>query len=177
MVQSWLVKNCDTQVFLRAIGFRHLKESINFSNSRDVLGDEGLDLGLEVYLLGLVTLDVLEQFFDLIRHGQVSIGSWVVSSWNFLLILVILVIFSRLLNLWLLLHLGHLSWLLGLLLSSSCGMLNIYVDIDLIILFVRLNLLAVVDIDCQVKRLVVNFLALNLRILYSFPVCRFVRTA
>jgi hypothetical protein len=56
-------------------------------------------------------------------------------------------------------------------------MLNIDVDIDLIVLFVRLNLLAVIDIDCQVKRLVVNFLALHLRILRSFPVCLLIRTA
>lgn len=55
-------------------------------------------------------------------------------------------------------------------------MLNIDVDIYFVIFLVRLNLLAVVDIDCQVKRLVVNFLTLHLRILSSLAVCHFVRT-
>ena len=120
VVKSWLIKNCDTQVLLRAIGFGHLKEGIDFSNSRDVLGNEWLDLGLEVYLLRLVTLDVLKEFFDLIRNGQVCIRGWIVSSWDFLLILIVLIIFGWLLRLGHFLHLLHLSWLLGLLLSSSC---------------------------------------------------------
>lgn len=49
---------------------------------------------------------------------------------------------------------GFLIWAL---------MLDVNIDVDFIVFFVRFNFLAVIDIDCHVKWLVVHFLAFDLR--------------
>ena len=64
-VKGWLIQYADTQVFLGAVGLRHFQESIYFTDRRYVFGNEWLQLSIEVYLLRLVSLDVLEQFLDL----------------------------------------------------------------------------------------------------------------
>ena len=92
MIQTRLVQNSDTKIFLLAIRLWHLQEGINFSDSWDVVWDEWLDLCVELDLLRLVALNVLKHFFELLRHGQVCILVWIVSAWNFLLILIVIFI-------------------------------------------------------------------------------------
>ena len=143
VIKARFVKNGDTEVFLVAIGLGHLQESIDLSDSGDVVGDEGLDLGIELNLLGLIATDVLEDFLKLGRNGQVSVLVGVVCTWHFLFILVVIVIISALL-LHLLLEL-LLRCLLLLLLLSLGILLNIHVD--LIFLFVGVDFFGVVHID------------------------------
>lgn len=66
MVKAGFVQNRDTQVFLLTIGLGHLKEGINLTDSRDVVRNEGLDLGVQVNLLGLVALNVLKHLLQLL---------------------------------------------------------------------------------------------------------------
>jgi hypothetical protein len=65
VIQTWFVKDSDTQVFLLSIWLWHLQESINFTNSWDVVRNEWLDLGFQINFLGLVSLNVLKHFFEL----------------------------------------------------------------------------------------------------------------
>ena len=90
MIQTRLIQNSDTKVFLLAIRLGHLQEGINFSDSWDVVWDEWLDLCVELDLLRLVALNVLKHFLKLLRHGQVCILVRIVSAWNFLLILIVI---------------------------------------------------------------------------------------
>jgi len=66
MVEAGLIQNGDTQVLLLTIGLGHLKEGINLSDSRDVVRNEWLDLGVEINLLGLVALNVLKHLLQLL---------------------------------------------------------------------------------------------------------------
>lgn len=99
MVKTRLIQDIDTQIFLLAIGFGHLKEGVDFANCRDVVRDKRFNLRVQFDLLGLVPLNVLKNVFDLLRNGQVRIGVGVVSSWHFLLVLVVFVILSLVLAL------------------------------------------------------------------------------
>ena len=90
MIQTRLVQNSDTKVFLLAIRLWHLQEGINFSDSWDVVWDEWLDLCVELDLLRLVALNVLKHFLELLRHGKVCILVGIVSAWNFLLIFIVI---------------------------------------------------------------------------------------
>ena len=92
MIQTRLIQNSDTKVFLLAIRLWHLQEGINFSDSWDVVWDEWLDLCVELDLLGLVALNILKHFLELLRHGQVCILVWIVSAWNLLLILIVILV-------------------------------------------------------------------------------------
>ena len=66
VVKAGLIKYANTQVLFLSVRFRHLKEGVDLSDSGDVVWDEGLELGFEVDLLWLVTLNVLEHFLKLL---------------------------------------------------------------------------------------------------------------
>ena len=83
----------------------------------------------------------------------------VVGAWDFLLIVVILIIFL-LSSLLLLLHI-HLLLLGGLGFLCLC-LVVVHVDINLIFFLLRVNLLAIVNINCKIKRLVVHLRAFNI---------------
>lgn len=138
-VESWLIQLGDTEILLGAIWLWHFEASINLSNCWYVIGNEGLQLGVEVELLWLVPLDVLEQVLDVLGHLQVGVLSWVVCSWHLLVVFAIVVIFGSLLLL-LVRNIGLLlrALCLGLsliLLLILCAASDI-VHVDLIILFV-----------------------------------------
>lgn len=94
IVEARFVQDGDTEVLLGAIGLRHLKEGVNLTDCRDVVRNERLNLSLQIYLLGLVPLDVLKNLFDLGRNGQISVGIRVISAWHLLLVLIIIVVIS-----------------------------------------------------------------------------------
>lgn len=99
MIKRGFIKYCDTEVFLGAIRLGHLKEGIHLADSWNKVRYERLKLGLKINLLGLVSSDVFEEFFDLARDRQVDELDGIIRTWDFLLVVVILVIFCH----WLLL--------------------------------------------------------------------------
>lgn len=159
MVEARLVKHCNTKVFLLSIRLGHLEESVNLTDSRDVVGNEWLDLGLELNLLRLVPLDVIKHVFELLGNGQVRILVRVVGTWHLLLVLVVLVILSLRALLHLLLHVLLTCLLLLLLLSLG---LDVDVDIDLVFFLIRVYLFGIVDIHRQVKWLILHFVPLHI---------------
>jgi len=127
VVEAGFIKYVNTEVFRLTVGLGHLKECIDFSDCRDVVGDKRLDLGFQVNLLGLVTLNVLEHLLKLLCNGKVSVLVWVISTWNFLLIFIVFIFFCLLLSLLLHLLLSDLSLFdLGLI---------VHVDVDLVFFF------------------------------------------
>ena len=154
MVKTRFIKNRDTQVLVRTIRLRHLKEGIDLTNSGNVVWNKWLDLCVQINLLWLVTLNVLKHFLQLLWNWQVCILVRVICSWNFLLIFIILLIFL-LLGTLLHLLLRNLSRLLLLSLR-----LHVNIHIHFIFLFIRVNLFRVVHIDGKIKRLILNLAAL-----------------
>jgi hypothetical protein len=98
-VECWLIKLSDTKILLSSIWLRHFEASIHFSNCWHIIGNEWLQFSIEVKLLWLVPLNILEQVFDILRHLQVGVLCWVVSSGNFFIIFTFFIILG--------------SWLLG----------------------------------------------------------------
>ena len=94
-IKCGLVKLVDTQVFLLAIWLWHLEEGINFANSWYVIWNERLKFCIQVYLLWLVSLNVLKEIFHIVLNLQIRVISRVVSTWNLFIIIciVLLVVF------------------------------------------------------------------------------------
>lgn len=137
------------------VGLGHLQEGIDLTNSWDIIGDEGLDLGLEINLLRLIALNVLKHLLQLLCNWQVCILVWIISSRDFLLILIVVVI---------VLLLGMLHLLLlrlrGLLLLGLGLDINIY--INFIFLLIAVDLFRIIDIDSQIEWLVFNLVSLDI---------------
>jgi len=142
-VQSWLIQHIDSEVFLLSRRLWHLEERVDFSNCRHVVGNEWLELGLEVNLLGLISLDVLEQVLDILGYLQVGIISWVVGPWDFLLVLVVIIIISATCRLlletgWLLSCNALLNLLLLHRLLPRCAVSE-RIDLVLVLVIIRFN--------------------------------------
>jgi len=86
-VQAGLVQNIDAKRFSLAIGSRHFELGVNFSNRGNVVGDEGLQLGLQVDLLRLEIRDVDEQVLHFLRHIQISVLCGIISPGNWPIII------------------------------------------------------------------------------------------
>ena len=69
VVQTWLVEDCNTEVFFLSIWLWHLEEGVNLAHCGNVVRDEGLDLRVKLNLLRLVALNVLKHLLEFLRHG------------------------------------------------------------------------------------------------------------
>jgi hypothetical protein len=158
VVKAGLVQNRDTEVFLLTIRFGHLEEGVDLTDSRDVVGDEWLDLRVKVDLLGLVALNVLKHLLQFLWNGQVRVLVRVVGTWHFFLILIIIVVLSWSTLLHLLLHvLLRTDGLLRLLRLW----LHVNINVHLVLFLIWVDLFGVIDIDSQVEWLVLNLLSLD----------------
>ena len=137
-VECWLIKLSDTKILLSTIWLGHLETSIDFSNSRYVIGNERLQLSIKIQFLRLVSLNILKQVLNVLRHRQVGVLSRVIGAWHLLVILSIFFVFRP----WLLgerhsrLLLGALRNCLSLILLLILGASANIVHVHLIILFV-----------------------------------------
>jgi hypothetical protein len=108
-----------------AVRFRHFQERVNLTYGWNILWHEGLQLGVEIYLLGLVSLDILEQLLHLGRNLKSSILCRVIGTRHLLTAIFIFffIVVSLLLSLLSLLTPAELLqlWVLLLLLSLGCG--------------------------------------------------------
>ena len=158
VVQAGLIEHADAQFFLRTVGLWHLEERVDLADSWDVIRNEWLQLSLQVNLLRLVTLDVLEHLLKFLRNRQVRVLVRVIGTWDLLLILIVVIVVVLLLSL-----LRHL--LLRRLRFLGWSLLVVHVDIDFVFFLIRVDFFAVVDIDGEVERLVLHFVALHVRCL------------
>ena len=131
MIKSWLIQHGDTQVFLRSVGLRHLEERVHLTDCWNVVWNEGLQLRLQVDLLRLVPVDVLEDLLNVGRNLEICVHGGVIGAWDFLLFVVIFIIF-----LWRLTRHLLLSRLLLLLLGLVRLRWDVNVYIDLVFLLV-----------------------------------------
>jgi len=69
VVKSWFIQHNHTKIFLSSIWFGHFQECINFTDSWDVVRNEGLKLGFQVNLLRLVAINVLKDVLDFLTNG------------------------------------------------------------------------------------------------------------
>ena len=174
VIESWLIKYCYTQVFFRVIWLWHLQERINFAYTWNIVWNEGLKLGVQVYFLRFVTLNIFEEIFHFTWHLQICIVCWIVSTWYgfFLIIVIILLLLSLLWKCtWLLPSFALYLWLLLLLLRSS--------NIDFISIFIWINFLTVIYLNSQIKWLILYCLTLYFCTLLSgrwtFLLCLWMR--
>mmetsp|Transcript_18426 Transcript_18426/g.47219 ORF Transcript_18426/g.47219 Transcript_18426/m.47219 type:complete len:298 (-) Transcript_18426:190-1083(-) len=68
-----LVQRHQPQVVRLAVGAWDLDKRVDVADSRDVVGDEGSHLGLELDVVGFVARDVLEEFLDLRAHRKACV--------------------------------------------------------------------------------------------------------
>lgn len=135
-VECWFIKLSNTQVLFGSIWLGHFEASIHFSNSRHIVGNEWLQFSIEVQFLWLVPLNVLEKIFDILRHSEVGVLSWVVGAGNFLIIFAFFIVLGP----WLCMRKrlllralrNCLSLILLLILSASAYI----VHVDFIIFFI-----------------------------------------
>ena len=84
----------------RVVGL-HLDEGVNVADSRDKLGDERLQLGVELQFLRNITEDVVKQIPDILAHWQVGELLCIIHSLNrlrgdliiILIIIIVIVVF------------------------------------------------------------------------------------
>ena len=108
-VECGFIKLCDTKIFFLAIRLWHLKESVDFSDSGNIVWDERLQLRFKVYFLRLVALNVFKELLDFVCYLKLSVVTWIVSSRHFFVIIIAIVIVVSASSCFLL----HLHWLLS----------------------------------------------------------------
>jgi hypothetical protein len=99
VVKCWFIEHHDTEIFLSSIGFRHLKEGIDFADSGDILRNERLKFCVKIDLLRFIPVDVFKELFRFATDREISELRGVVGSGNFLLIIVIFVFLVTLMSL------------------------------------------------------------------------------
>lgn len=137
-----------------AVRLGHLQKGIYLPDSRDEIRDEGPKLGIKVYLLRFVPVDVFKQFFDLRRNGQIRKLSGIIGAGYFALIVVVGVCISWCGSLLVGHLLGFSLFWLGLLILLLG--LHVHFNVDLVVLFFGFDFFAVVDVYYQIKRLVLH---------------------
>ena len=80
MVRRGLVEHLQSQVVGFPIRPRHLDERVNLADRWDVVRDEALDLGVQLYVVRLVAPNVPKQLANLRRHVQMGVVSRVVPA-------------------------------------------------------------------------------------------------
>lgn len=91
LVQTWLVQDSEAQLLLVVVRPLRFQEVFNGSDSGDVVGNEGLDLGLQVHQLRLIEADLLEQFSHVVCNLQAFVVLRVVLALDEHVLLVIFV--------------------------------------------------------------------------------------
>lgn len=155
-VQARLIKHSDTKVFLSAVRFRHFKEGVHLSHTRDVFRNERLQLSVKINLLRLVAENVLKEVLDVRAHLKVSVLLRVIGPWHCFLIIVfvvILILLSLLLQSVRLLVVLVLQWLL--LLWQALHSL----------ILIRVDLLTVINFHCKIEVLILNIMSLDIPLL------------
>jgi len=135
MVEARFIENRDTQILFCAIRFRHLKESIYFSNCRNIVWNKWLDFRVQLDLLWFIPLNVLEHFFEILTDIEICILTRIICSRDlFFFIFVLLFLLC--------LTLRHHLLVLQLLLLLLFRGLRLYIDINvhLVLFFFRINL-------------------------------------
>ena len=70
----------------------HFQTGINLTDCWNVVWDEWLKLCVEVYLLWLVSLNIFEEIFDILRNLEICVLCWVISPWYIFILITIFVI-------------------------------------------------------------------------------------
>ena len=123
----------NTQIFFSSIWLIHFEASIDLSYCWNVIRDKWLQFSIEIYLLWLVSLNVFEKIFHILRNLKISVlGRVVCARYIFILIAILIIVGPWFLCLWHSLLLLLLSDWRSLILCASTNIIHI----DLIIFFI-----------------------------------------
>ena len=95
-LQARLVQHAESEHLLGLVGAWDLHEGVDLPHCRDILGNEGLQLSVELHVRWLEPRDVLKQFLHFCRHLEARVVGRVVRARDVLLFVRLVFLVARL---------------------------------------------------------------------------------